>query len=188
MIKFLSEQNPEEEPGKLREMAETALDKIRCFEYASCWIMADDESAQMWQGFAERGIAIRTKVGAFANQPNIRSQVIEYADHWSELEKRGYRHNGVALNRLFLHTKRKKFAHENEIRFRVHPVPKFPAGPDGRPTSADPSECKPWCPVVFETLDWIQEIVAASSICSVEAKSMQKRVEQKGLHFRQSTI
>ena len=27
MIKFLSEQNPEEEPGKLREMAETALDK-----------------------------------------------------------------------------------------------------------------------------------------------------------------
>ena len=39
--------------------------------------MADDESAQMWQGFAERGIAIRTKVGAFANQPNIRSQVIE---------------------------------------------------------------------------------------------------------------
>lgn len=76
-------------------MAEASLDKIRCFEYASCWIMADAESAQMWEGFAAQGIAIRTKVGAFANAkqtglnpPDIGSQVIEYADHWSELEAR----------------------------------------------------------------------------------------------------
>jgi hypothetical protein len=195
MMKFLREQNPEEDAGKLREMGEAALDKIRCFEYASCWIMSDAESAQMWKDFAPRGIAIRTTVGRFTdakktapNPPGIRSQIIEYADHWSELEARGYRHNGVSLNRLFLHTKRKKFAHENEIRFRVHPAPTFRKTQDGNLASANPSECKPWCPVVFQTLDWIEEIVAASSISLQDAESMRQCVEQKGLTFMRSRL
>jgi hypothetical protein len=195
VLEFLHQEDPDKGPDKLREWAEEQLDRLRCFEYASCWIMADGESAKMWKDFAPGGIAIRTKVGAFAHAkqtgldpPDITSQIIEYADHWSELEARGYRHCGVPLNRLFLHTKRKRFKDENEIRFRVHPVPRYPVMPDGTRTSANPSECKPWFPVVFETLDWIEEIVAASSIPSGDAESIRQRVEQRGLNFRGSKI
>lgn|SRR6202035_5123679 len=195
LLEFLRRIDPDEDADKLRAWAEEQLDRLSCFEYASCWIMADTENDKMWRDFAPEGIAIRTNVGEFAhakqtglNPQPIRSQIIEYADQWSELEARGYSHCGVPLNRLFLHTKRKRFADENEIRFRVHPVPTFPLMPDGRRTSANPRDSKPWHPVTFETLDWIEEIVAASSLPSSDTESIRQRVEQKGLNFRRSEI
>src|SRR5439155_18318116 len=102
VLKFLHQENPDKGIDKLREWAEKQLDRLRCFEYASCWTMADAESAKMWEDFAPVGIAIKTRVGEFArakqtglNPPTTRSQIIEYADHWRELEARGYRQYGV---------------------------------------------------------------------------------------------
>jgi hypothetical protein len=195
LLDFFHRIDPDEDSDKLRQWAEAQLDKLTCFEYASCWIMADTGKAKMWKNFAPGGIAIRTKVGelmgakqAGSRPQTIRSQIIEYADHWSELEARGYSHCGVPLNRLFLHTKRNKFKDENEIRFRIQPVANFPIGPDGTPRSADPRDCPAWWPVRFETLNWIGEIIAAPSIPSKDAESIQRRVEQKGLSFSRSKI
>ena len=192
---FLRREDPSKGPDDLREWAERQLDRLRCFEYANCWIMADAEIANMWRDFAPRGIAIKTTVGKFthARQPvagklSIRSQKIEYANHWSELEERGFQHCGIPLNRLFLHAKRTEFSGQNEIRFCVAPPPKrYLRQPDGS-AAADPGESEPWCPVAFETLDWIDEIVAASSVPPEEAESIRRRVEAKGLRFRQSEI
>ena len=194
-LDFLHRVYPDEDPEVRRERAEVQLDKLSCFEYANCWIIADTEKAEMWRDFAPGGVAIRTKVGEFvhakqagSNPPIIRSQIIEYADHWSELEARGYTHCGVPLNRLFLHTKRERFKDQNEIRFRIHPAPTYPVGRDGNPMSANPRDCPAWWPVRFETLNWVGEILAARSIPSKDAESIQQRVERKGLRFRRSEI
>jgi hypothetical protein len=106
MLEFYREQEPQAEITEIRRRAETTLNKLRCFGYASCWNMSARENALMWKAYAPQGIAIRTTVKKFrkAKQPvgqdlGIRAQKVEYADHWKDLKKRGYSHDGIPLNR-----------------------------------------------------------------------------------------
>jgi hypothetical protein len=47
-------QVPTADTAELRKRAEVSLDKLRCFEYASCWTMAKAENALMWKAYAAR--------------------------------------------------------------------------------------------------------------------------------------
>jgi hypothetical protein len=195
VLEFYRGQDPCADLAELRKRAEESLNRLRCFEYASCWNMAKTENALMWKAYASRGVAIKTTVSKLTHAQqqsridklSIRVQKIEYANHWRELEKRGYRHDGIALNRLFLHTKRRAFIGEKEVRFRIQPVFPFKVNPDGS-YSADPKECPPWFPLTFENLDWIEEVVAESSIPPWAVRTIRQLIGQHNLHFRQSGI
>jgi hypothetical protein len=197
VIEHQRQRYPDTDINELKARAEGSLDRIRCFDYANCWNMAKNESFLMWKAYAPKGIAIRTTVGKFKNAPqergtgrvNIQLQKIVYADHWRELEERGYRHNGVPLNKLFLHTKRKAFSSEREVRFRISPAFSYPyiLQPNGSYLQ-DASACPAWFPVVFENLDWIEEVVAESSISSQGASKIRRLVDQHNLKFGVSDI
>jgi hypothetical protein len=195
VLEFYRRQDPCADIAELRQRAEESLNRLRCFEYASCWNMAKTENAFMWKAYAPRGVAIKTTIGKLrhADQQsgkdkfNIRLQKIEYADHWQELEKRCYQHDGIALNRLSLHTKRRAFIGEHEVRFRIAPIFPFKLNPDGS-YSADPKECPPWFPLTFENLNWIEEVVAESSIPPWAVKTIQQLTDQHRVRFRQSRI
>src|SRR5206468_11155989 len=119
----------------------------------------------------------------------IRLQKIVYADHWRELEKRGYRHNGIPLNKLFVHTKRKPFSGEREVRFRISPVFPYPyiLQPNGS-YMQDASACPAWFPVLFENLEWVEDVVAESSISSRAVTAIRRLIDQHNLKFRVSGI
>jgi hypothetical protein len=192
MVEFYQRQDAKTDVAEVKNRAEKSLDRLRCFQYANCWNMSKSESALMWKAYAPQGIAITTTVGKFTHAKqesgqdlSVRSQKIAYANSWSELRKCGYSHNGIALNRLFLHTKRRAFAGEKEIRFRIAPVFKFGAMPDGSP---DPNECPPWYPVIFENLAWIEEVVAESSIPKWAMRPIHELANQQSLTFRSSEI
>jgi hypothetical protein len=178
---------------ELQEQAEGNLRKLRHFYCASCWSMSDGENALMWKAYARSGVAIRTTVGKLldakitAPDARIGQSTVEYADHWSELEARGYRHDLIPLNWLFLHSKRKAFASEAEVRFHIQPPAKFRQRA-GQPISANPDECSPWCPVTFETLDWIDQVVTAPSTTDFAAKPISRLAKEKGLNFVQSGV
>ena len=197
VIEHERQRDPNADITELRTRGERSLDRIRCFEYTNCWNMAKNESTLMWKAYAPQGIAIRTTIGKFKNAPqengndrlSIRLQKIVYADHWRELERRGYRHNGIPLNVLFLHTKRKSFSSEKEVRFRISPAFSFPyiRQPNGS-FLQDASACPAWFPVVFENLDWIDEVVAESSIPLRAASGIRRLVSQHNLKFRISDL
>jgi hypothetical protein len=177
----------------LQESGEGNLYRLRHFYYASCWNMSDGENALMWKAYAPKGVAIKTSVGklmsAKLTAPNatIGQSTIEYADHWSELEARGYVHDQMPLNWLFLHAKRKAFTSETEVRFHVQPPAKF-IQRAGSPISANPDDCSPWCLVTFETLDWIDQVVTAPSTSNWDAKPIKRLAEEGNLDFAQSGI
>lgn len=52
----------------------------------------------------------------------------------------------------------------------------------------DASRCPAWFPVIFENLDWIQEVVAESSISARTAIAIRRLAEQHNLKFRISGI
>jgi hypothetical protein len=197
VIEYYCQHHPNHTVGELRAMGERSLDRMRCFAYANCWNMAKSENVLMWKAYASKGIAIRTTVRQFRNAPrvmgvdrfNIQLQKITYADHWRELEQRGYRHNGIPLNKLFLHTKRKAFSSERELRFRISPNLPLPyiLQPNGS-YMKDASRCPAWFPVIFENLNWIQEVVAESSISPRTAAPIRRLVEEHNLKFRISNI
>jgi hypothetical protein len=58
------------------------------------------------------------------------------------------------LCRLFLHTKRKALAAENEIRFRNQ----LPVS-----VCSEAAKCPLWSSVILERLDWIEEVVSLFS-------------------------
>jgi len=177
----------------LKESGEDNLYLLRHFYYASCWNMSDGENALMWKAYAPAGVAIKTSVGKLMNaaltapSAMVGQSTIEYADHWSELEARGYVHDQIPLNWLFLHAKRRAFATEAEVRFHVQPPARFTQREDGR-ILADPDDCSSWCLVTFETLDWIDEIVTAPSTSSWAAKPIERLTKEKGLCFRASGL
>jgi hypothetical protein len=197
VIEHERQQFPSADISELKSRAEGSLDRLRCFTYANCWNMAKHENVLMWKAYAEGGIAIRTTIGQFRNAPQengnnrltIQLQKIVYADHWRELQERGYRHYGIPLNKLFLHTKRKAFAGEREVRFRISPAFSFPyiRQQDGS-FLQDASACPDWFGVVFENLDWIQEVVAESSIPSRTASTIRRLADQHNLKFRVSDL
>ena len=180
------------EIAETRRRAEVSLYRLCCFRYVSCWTMATTENALLWQVYAPHGIAVRTRVGKLrtakiltpSEHIAILSTGMEYADDWSELEERGLQHYGVVPNRLFLHTKRSLFADENEVRFFIDPPAIFEPIPG--PQMADPAKMTPWYSVTFETLTWIEEIVADSSLRDWAITTLAKICEPHGLKFRQS--
>ena len=186
--------------GITTQMAEARLDRLRCLVYASCWNMGKHENNLMWKAYAPKGIAIRTTVGKFKNAPQasgnerltIELQKIVYADNWRELEQRGYRHNEEPQNMLFLHTKRKAFSSEREIRFKISPFGPDRAeitwGRNGMVFSYPLPDCPEWFPVVFENLHWIEEVVADSSISSRAASMIRRQTNQHNLKFRVSDL
>jgi Protein of unknown function (DUF2971) len=188
--------------GNSRRINEAILDRLRCLTYASCWNMAKHENNLMWKAYAPKGVAIRTTIEKFRNAPQqnqnepltIELQKIVYADNWRQLDQRGYRHSEKAQNMLFLHTKRRAFSSEREIRFRITPF-----GPDRGEIGWGPDHitvtfsyplpaCPEWFPVVFENLDWIEEVVAESSISSRAASTIRREVKQHNLKFRVSDL
>lgn len=188
------ETNDEAVLEKARIDNEKHVNDLRCFSYASCWNMAKAESALMWMAYAPRGLAIKSTVKKFRtakiqNTDEIRRiscDKILYADNWSELANQGINHEGIVLARLFLHTKRKLFAPEKEVRFRVHPVPNFAQDPTTGTVAANPKKCPPWRGVLFENLDWIDAVVADSAIASWGTDTLSRLVEAHGIRFRQS--
>jgi hypothetical protein len=197
VVEYQRQSYPNTDFDELRARVETSLDRTRCFAYASCWSMAKDEDILMWKAYAPKGIAIRTTVGKFINAPQaagtdrltIQRQKIVYANHWRELERRGYRHRGIPLNKLFLHTKRKGFLGERELRFRISPALPLPyiLQPNGS-SMQDASHCWQWFSIVFENLDWIDEIVAESSLPSRTVATIRRLANQHNLKFRISNI
>ena len=187
--------------GARRQINEAILDRLQCLTYANCWNMAEHEDNLMWKAYAPKGIAIRTTVGKFKNAAQqsqnerltIELQKIVYADNWRQLEQRGYRHGEEPQNMLFLHTKRKAFSSEREIRFRISPFgpdrAQIGPGRDGTIVFSYPlPACPEWFPVVFENLDWIEEVVAESSISSRAASMIRRQVNQHNLKFRVSDL
>jgi len=186
--------------GITTQMAEARLDRLRCLIYASCWNRGKHENNVMWKAYAPKGIAIRTTVGKFKNAPQasgnerltIELQKIVYADNWRDLEQRGYRHNEEPQNMLFLHTKRKAFSSEREIRFRISPFGRDRAeitwGRNGMVFSYPLPDCPEWFPVVFENLHWIEEVVAESSISSRAASMIRRQTNQHNLKFSVSDL
>jgi hypothetical protein len=191
--------------SSLRDSAENNRERLLYFTYASCWNMAEYESALMWKGYAPGGIAVKTTVGDLEatpiarlmdeNQTNLsraklRQLTIEYADNWNELEAKGYAHDGIPPNRLFLHLKRNAFKSEAEVRFEV--MPAIPSGeyqrqPDGR-YLGDVTRRPEWCPVVFEDLGWVRQIVAAPSTPKWAAAPLERLTKDKGISFTVSGI
>jgi hypothetical protein len=195
MLDFYREQQPQADITEFRQRSETTLNKLRCFGYASCWSMSAGENALMWKAYAPQGIAVRTTVKKFRNakQPagnelSIRAHKMEYADHWSDLRKCGYWHTGIPLNRLFLHTKRRAFVSERAVRFSIAPAFPFLMAPDGTAVPPDPNKCPPWFPVRFENLNWIEEVVAESSIPNWAVETIRKLADQQNIKFRGSEI
>jgi|GEM_PF-4222640 len=172
------------------------------FTYANCWNMGGCENSLMWRAYAPHGIAIRTTVGKLTeaavtkvmetdfkgnDAPRIEQLTIEYADDWSELEAKGYHNDGIPPLVLFLHLKRKAFACEAEVRFRISPPPKFRRQPDGT-ILARHEECPTWCAVKFKALDWIDEVVIAPSMQAEAAKPINGLAKRRGLNFRPSAL
>jgi len=183
--------------GDMKDKSEQILDDLLQVCYASCWSMSEIENALMWRGFARQGIAIKTtfeqlrKAEQEGDEQSIRGHEIIYADNWAELEAQGYCHNEIPLNRLFMHTKRKAFADEREARFQVQlSAASFPAilKIPGKPHPDLTKICRPWIPVTFAKLDWINEVVAESSIPDWAVGTIRQLVEAQGLKFRQSGI
>lgn len=181
------------------EKSDRNLQILRYTWYASCWSMSEIEDALMWRGYAPRGIAIKTTVGQLkkAEQEergrlSICGNEIVYANDWPELETQDYTHlNKIPLHVLFMHTKRKAFADEREARFRVQINTKIcPALLNVSGKLDDlPKICRDeWFPVTFTKLDWIDEVVAESSIPPWAADTIRQLVEGQGLKFRQSGI
>lgn len=194
VINLLRSEGEVADEGEMKRKFQEGLDRLCSFQYANCWNMAPNEDALMWTAYAPTGIAIKTTVGKLTNAelegpnpPTIKSQVIEYADNWDELERRGYAHDGIVLAVLFSHTKRTAFSSEKEIRFSIQPTPKFPKGPHGEMMSADHDACPEWYPVVFKNLTWVEEAVVAPSIRWAE-KSIRWVAEQKSIEVRPSDI
>lgn len=197
VIELERQRDPNADISELRIRAERSLDRLRCFEYANCWNMAKNESFLMWKAYAPAGIAIRTTVTKFKNASQqigsdrltIQSQKIVYADHWRELERRGYSHNGIPLNKLFLHTKRKAFSSEREVRFRISPVFSYPyVRQQNGSFLQDASACPAWFPVLFENLAWIEEVVAESSVPPRALAEIRALTHQHDLKFRVSYL
>lgn len=183
--------------------AEENREKLLYFTYANCWSMSEHENVLMWKAHAPDGVAIKTTVGKLMGAEitkfidtelkggsflKLEQLTIEYADNWKELEEKGYRHDEIPLNVLFLHLKQKAFHSEAEVRFRVSPPANFPQRPDGTFTSANPANCPHWCPIVFKTLGWINEVVTAPSTSDWAAKPISRIAKEKGLNFRPSGI
>jgi hypothetical protein len=171
------------------------------FAYANCWNMGGCENSLMWKAYAPQGVAIRTTVGKLTgaaitkvmetdfkgnDAPKIEQLTIEYADDWSELEVKDYHKDPPPLV-LFLHLKRRAFACEAEVRFRILPHPEFRRQPDGT-VSAKREDCPEWCPVKFKALDWIDEVVTAPSMKAEAAESIDRLARERGLNFRHSAL
>jgi hypothetical protein len=181
-----------------KERSEESLKALRYTCYASCWSMSKIENALMWRGYARQGIAIKTTVKQLREaaqegdeQLSIRGNEIVYADNWAELEALGYRHDGIPLNVLFMHTKRKAFVDEREARFHIQiTAESFPAllGIPGRPSPDLTKICPLWVPIRFTSLDWINEVVAETSIPTWAVHTIRQIAEAKVLKFRQSGI
>lgn len=182
----------------LKERSKKTREKLRYCCYASCWSMSEIESALMWSGYARQGVAIKTTVKQLreaqrdtTEQMSIQAAEIVYADNWTELQAQGYHHNGIPLNRLFMHTKRKAFTDEREARFSVqlngstHPA--LIKYPDRLPPDYA-QICRPWFPITFTKLDWINKVVAESSIPEWAVATLRQMVEAQGLEFQQSGI
>lgn len=192
------ESMPEYEIETAKKHEESNLGALLEFSYANCWNMGECENALMWKAYAPDGVAIRTTVGKFeialrgvkwSEGGGSRQQLtIEYADNWEELRRKGYRYDGIPLNVLFLHLKRRAFAGEAEVRFSVQPHAHFPQRADGTFMSADRRKCKEWCSVTFETLGWIDEVVTAPSVLGWAAKPISRLAEERGLNFRRSGL
>jgi hypothetical protein len=158
--------------------------------YASCWSRARDkscrESALMWKAYAPRGIAVKSEVGKLRAAKlrsipemegiSLRCDPIVYADDWSQLKRRGLTAEFV-LNRLFLHTKRKAFADENEVRFSIQ-----------LPYRLLDLQRYPWFEVCFENLNWIDQVVVESSLADWAVKLVDQLVRPHGLKFGQSGV
>lgn len=188
----------------LKEEGEKNLELLLRFKYASCWNMSDHENALMWKAYAPGGVAVKTIVGKLMDakiakvmntdlkgdggEPKIEQLTIEYADNWKELEAKGYRNDGIPLNVLFLHSKRNAFRSEAEVRFCIGSPENFPVQPDGGYVSPNPDDRPHWCPVTFETLDWIDQVVTAPSTSDWAAKPIGRLAKEKGLSFAQSGI
>ena len=179
--------NDEELIASTRKTNEKHVNDLRCFDYASCWNMAKTENALMWMAYAPKGIAIkstvnklrRAKIDPESEVTSIGYDRIVYADDWHELSKHGLDHEGILLARLFLHTKRKAFDGENEVRFRIQ----LPVS-----VCSDAANCPPWFLVKFENLDWIERVVAESSIAPWAIETIRQLTDQHGLSFEQSGI
>ncbi len=199
------ERHQDRDITNLRNSAEDNRERLLYFTYASCWNMGNYESALMWKGYAPGGIAIKTTVGDLEAAPIARLMgenqsgssgaslgqlTIEYADNWEELEVKGYAHDSTPLNRLFLHLKRNAFKSEAEVRFEV--MPPIPPGeyqrqPDGS-YLGDVTRRPEWCPVAFEDLGWVRQIVAAPSTPKWAAAPLKRLTEGKGISFAVSGI
>jgi hypothetical protein len=181
-----------------KKKSDEILQDLRYANYASCWNMSDIENALMWRGYARQGIAIKTTVDQLKRaeqegdeQLSLRGNEIVYADNWPELEAQGYRHNDIPLNVLFLHTKRKAFAGEHEVRFRVQlSAASFPQilKVPGKPHPDLAKICPHWLAVTFVKLDWINEVVAESSIPAWAVSTIRQLTEAQGPKFRQSGV
>jgi hypothetical protein len=187
----------------IKSNSEDNRERLLRFTYANCWNMSEHENALMWKAYAPQGVAIKTTVGKLMgaeitqimntklkgqSATKIEQLTIEYADNWRELEEKGYCHNEIPLNVLFLHLKRKAFCSEAEVRFRIQAPEPFPPQPGGGFVSPNPGDCPPWCPVIFKTLDWIDRVVTAPSTSDWAVKPIRQIAEQKGLDFRPSEI
>jgi hypothetical protein len=171
------------------------LDTIRCLNYASCWIMAKAENALMWKAYAPGGVAVRTTIGKFKNAKqetedarsrlSMQAQGIVYGDNWKEVSRR-FRHDGIILNRLFLHTKRRAFSAEREVRFSVWPYG-FSQAFSGGWAPPDPSKCASRFSVRFKNLNWIDEIVLERSI-GWAVNRLGELASENGLDLRVSGI
>lgn len=191
--KEIMKQNPDK--AGLRNWERKSLktfENLQLSLYASCWNRPGDnssrESALMWKAYAPRGIAIKSEVGKLLaakvrNIPemdgiSLRCERIVYADHWNQLMKRGVRHGGIFMGRLFLHAKRKAFADENEVRFSFQ-LPFRYWNARFRPS---------WFGVCFEDLNWIDEVVAESSLAEWAVQIVEQLVRPHGLRFSRSRI
>ena len=185
-----------------KDVGEHNLELLRYYTYANCWHMSEHENALMWKAYAPGGIAIKTTVGGLLSakivkvmdenisepgSQKLEQRTIEYADNWEELEAKGYQHGNIPLNRLFLQLKRNAFRAEAEVRFRIQPSA-FPFTTAGKISFIKPEDCKSWCPVVFENLQWVEKVVTAPAIPKWAADAIRQVVERSRLTFESSRI
>lgn len=154
-----------------------------------------EENALIWMAYAPKGLAVRTTIerlcsAKMKNQEDvlgITPQPVIYSDDWSGLESQGFRHDGIMQNRLFLNRKRKLFASERELRLRIQPRPTCTTDEAYRPPQ-NPEAWPGWFEVEFESLDWIEEVVAEGSIASWSISTLTALIERHDLQFRQSGL
>ena len=189
------QERPDGGLGKSRKEADARLFMLRCTQYISCWNAAEGENALMWMSYAPKGVAIKTTVGrlseaGYENKEQfgmINCERVEYADDWHDLEDRGFEHGGVVQNRLFLNRKRKLFSAENEVRLRIQPRPTCQNDADiERRPPGFPELWPTWFPVVFENLEWVDEVVADSSIAAWSIATFSELIASSGLRLRLS--